>query len=146
MNQQTHWDKIAARYEGEIFDVFRSDRKKLLAKYFAKHSNESHKAIDFGCGIGKAFRFLAPSFSQVLAVDISEECLSIAKSNPYTNISFKQADLAKPHVRLVASEFIFCCNVIMLPETEKNSVMIANIARNLTEEGSGLVVVPSLES
>jgi hypothetical protein len=30
MNEETHWDGIAENYSKEIFDVFKSDRNKLL--------------------------------------------------------------------------------------------------------------------
>ena len=54
MNQEKHWNGIATRYEDEIFDVFRSDKNKILELYFKKHANPVHEAIDFGCGVGKA--------------------------------------------------------------------------------------------
>ena len=92
MNEELHWNSLAASYEDEIFDVFRSDRNKRLPEYFRKHGNLSHCALDFGCGVGKAFPYLAPAFEQVVAVDISDDCLSIARTRPYKNISFHQAD------------------------------------------------------
>lgn len=146
MNEEEHWNKIAADYNQEIFDVFRSDRKKKLPRYFRKHANRNHSAIDFGCGTGKAFPYIAPLFKKLLAVDISEECLVTARQRPYTNISFKQLDLSKPRPGLPKSDFIFCCNVIMLPEIERNEVMIRNIQRSLRPGGTALLVLPSLDS
>ena len=103
MNEESHWDKIAADYNKEIFDVFKSDRKKILPRYFRKHANRNHSAIDFGCGTGKAFPYLSPFFKKLLAVDISSECLAIAKQRPYSNITFKTVGFIKTEARFAES-------------------------------------------
>jgi SAM-dependent methyltransferase len=146
MNQEKHWNEIAAHYEDEIFDVFQSDKNKVLHRYFRKHANHTHKAIDFGCGVGKAFPYLSPSFKHVQAIDISADCLSIAKQNSYSNISYKRLDLSRKNLRLPTADFVFCCNVIMLPEIEKNEVMYKNIQRSLKKDGHAVIVIPSMES
>lgn len=146
MNEESHWNKIAARYEDEIFDVFKSDKKRRLPIYFQKYANRSHSVIDFGCGIGKAFPYLAPYFKEVLAIDISSACLAQAKTNPFSNITFKRADLTRRSLRLPQADFAFCCNVIMLPEIGKNEMMIRNIQKSLRVNGGAVIVVPSVES
>jgi len=146
MNEKSHWDSIASNYNDEIFDVFKSDRRKILPRYFKKHGDKKHHAIDFGCGTGKAFPYLAPLFKDVLALDISSECLQIAKKKPHTNIRFRRMDLARRNLRLPAANFIFCCNVVMLPEVAKNEIMFRNIQQSLTADGTALMVVPSLDS
>ncbi len=146
MDQQAHWDKIGNKYDGEIFDVFHSDKNKVLPRYFKRHANATHHAIDFGCGMGKAFPYLAPAFKSVLAIDISAELLKIARQTVYTNIAFKRADLTSPRVNFPVSDFVFCCNVIMLPEPQRNVAMIRNVHKALRTNGSALIVVPSMES
>lgn len=146
MDQEKHWNTIAPSYEEEIFDVFKSDKNKILPHYFNRHANKAHKAIDFGCGVGKAFPYLAPLFKEILAVDISEECLTAAKSKPYTNIVFERIDLSEPGLKISPAEFAFCCNVIMLPEVERNKTMLSNISRSLKPKGNSVIIIPSLES
>lgn len=146
MDQQKHWNTIAPTYEDEIFDVFKSDKRKILSRYFKKHANKTHHAIDFGCGVGKAFPYLAPAFKQVLALDISEECLANARQRPYKNIVFKHADLSNPRLKVGPAEFAFCCNVIMLPEVDKNIIMFRNIWKSLKKGGAAVIILPSLES
>ncbi len=146
LDQQSHWDKIGSRYDAEIFDVFKSDRTKKLGAYFKRHANRSFHAIDFGCGMGKAFSYLSPSFSKVLAIDISDELLNIARKSPYKNIVYKRADLTSRNLVFPPAEFVFCCNVMMFTEIDKNKAMIQNINKALRVNGSGLVIVPSLES
>jgi SAM-dependent methyltransferase len=124
--------------------VFRSDRLQLLPKTLKKYANPSHTAIDFGCGVGRAFEFLSPSFLSVLALDISDNLLDIARKTDFRNISFKRHDLTRP--LKAAADFGFCCNVIMLPEVGKNRVMLRNIRRSIRSGGHVVIVLPSLES
>ena len=146
MNQESHWDDVGKKYDGEIFDVFKSDKEKRLLYYFKKHSNTSHQALDFGCGVGKAFPYLAPAFAKVLAIDISSGLLDTARQAPYKNITYKRADLTNRRLIFPPTDFLFCCNVIMLPEIEKNADMIRNVYKALRNGGIGLSIVPSLES
>ncbi len=146
MNQEVHWDKIGTKYNEEIFDVFKSDKNKRLPRYFKKYSNPDHTAIDFGCGTGKSFSYLSPLFRKVLAIDISSELLSIAKTSPYKNIQFKKLDLVKPASRIEKADFTFCCNVVMLPEAEKSMAMLKTIRKSLKPNGTAVFVLPSLDS
>jgi len=146
MNEEAHWDRIGAGYDDEIFDVFRSDRNKVLRKYFEKHGNKDHQAIDFGCGTGKAFPYLSPAFRHVTGYDISAELLKVAKTRPYNNINLKQADLTRKNIRFEPADFLFCCNVIMLPVIAMNKAMFSNVNKALKKGGSAIIVVPSMES
>src|SRR5258708_16131764 len=130
MNEKIHWNRIAPTYNAEIFDVFESDTKKILSRYFKKHGNKNHDAIDFGCGNGKAFTYLSPRFKTVLGLDISQKLLDQAKLLPYKNIKLEQADLTK-QLRYPKANFIFCCNVAILPEVDTNIPIIKKIQNSL---------------
>jgi SAM-dependent methyltransferase len=144
MNERKHWNKIGSNYQDEIFDVFASDRKKLLPKLISKYADKNHAAIDFGCGIGRAFKYIAPKFKSVLALDISDSLLDIARNSPYPNITYKQHDLTKS-LRAKA-DFGFCVNVVMLPEPDQNRQMLKNIRNTLRPGGNLVIVLPSLDS
>lgn len=146
MNEEVHWNKIAPSYNDEIFDVFKSDKFQQLPKYFKKHGNTSHAAIDFGCGNGKSFQYLSPIFKSILAIDISQELLNQAKKRGFSNIDFKRADLTRKNLNLPEVDFVFCCNVAMLPEIDKTHAMIRNISKCLRKGGNALLVLPSLDS
>jgi SAM-dependent methyltransferase len=146
MNEEKHWDAIGESYDDQIFDVFRSNKEGKLQKYLKKHANKKHRATDFGCGTGKAFQYLAPSFQDVVAVDISERLIDIAKASNHANITYKQMDLTEKDLDLPPTDFAFCCNVAILPEQEGNQSILKNIERTLKSRGAALVVVPSLES
>ena len=146
MNEELHWNRIAHSYDNEIFDVFKSDKNKILPEYFRKYANSDHSAIDLGCGIGKAFPYLSPAFRKVYAVDISDKCLNIAANDQYPNIHFQKVDLTDPDIKLPSADFGFCCNVLLLPQLEKNLRIIHNAYKVLRKNGSALFVVPSLDS
>jgi SAM-dependent methyltransferase len=146
MNEELHWNRIAHSYDDEIFDVFRSDKKKKLPVYFDKYANKDHVAIDLGCGIGKAFPYLSPAFKKVLAVDISDKCLDIAANDQYPNIEFRKADLTDPELKLPTADFGFCCNVLLLPDLDKNIAMLHNAHRALKKNAAAVFVIPSLDS
>jgi len=146
MDEKKHWERIAPSYNDEIFDVYASDRKKKLPRYFKKHGGKNKTAIDFGCGNGKSFPFLAPIFKHVLGLDISRGLIKQAKQRGYENVSLKQADLTKEKLILSKVDFAFCCNVIMFPDLDKNYTMLANINRALHPGGTALIVLPSLDS
>lgn len=146
MNEEKHWDTIGREYDNQIFDVFTSDRKIILPKFFKKHARKTGTAIDFGCGTGKSFPYIAPLFKQVVGVDISNELLSQAAKRPYKNVLLKQMDLTKSRLSLPKADFAFCCNVAMLPEIEKTHTIIRNIQRALKPGGTALFVLPALDS
>jgi len=146
MNEQEHWNRIAPSYNDEIFDVFQSDRKKKLPKYFKKHAGKNKSAIDFGCGNGKSFPYMIPLFKHVLGLDISKELLTQASQRRHKNVELRQRDLTKKNLRLPTIDFAFCCNVIMFPVIEKNKIMLRNIFRALKPGGTALIVLPSLDS
>ncbi len=146
MDEKSHWNRIAPSYNDEIFDVFQSDRKKKLPRYFKKHAGQNKAAIDFGCGNGKSFPYIAPLFKQVLGLDISKGLLQQAAHRGYTNVVLKQKDLTRKNLRLTQADFAFCCNVIMFPAIEKNRIMLRNINHALKPGGTALIVLPSLDS
>lgn len=144
MEERKHWNRIGSNYQEEIFDVFRSDRSKLIPKIIQKYANASHTAIDFGCGTGRAFEYLSPAFRSVFAIDISDNLLAIARQQSFNNITFKQHDLTKP--LKAKADFGFCCNVVMLPEPDLNKLMLTNIHHSINSGGHVAIVMPSLES
>ncbi|MEQ9591465.1 MAG: class I SAM-dependent methyltransferase [Cyclobacteriaceae bacterium] len=146
MNEEKHWDKIAEKYEEEVLNAFQSDKEKKLAQYFKKHGNRKHTAIDFGCGIGNGFHYLSPIFKNVLAIDISQNCIDIAKEKPFANIDFMQADLTDKKFKTTPADFVLCSNVAIFAELEMNYAILRNVRKALKKKGNALFVIPSQES
>ena len=145
-----YWNRVALSYNNEIFDVYKSNKLQKLQRYLKKHANKNGLAIDFGCGIGKAFTILSPSFKQVIGIDISKNCIKTATevvaAYKYKNIQLKTLDLANKRLKLPLCDFAVCVNVAILPDIEKNKAILRNIEKHLKKNGTGVLVVPSLES
>ncbi len=146
MDQQVHWDNISTSYDDEVFDVFKSDKNGILSSYFNKYADPDARATDFGCGTGKAFEYLSPAFRNVLALDISGECLNIARSRGFKNITYKRVDLTKPPDGLPRSQFGLCCNVAILPDLKSNRAILKTVHKGLAKGASAIFVIPSFES
>ncbi|MDZ7650231.1 MAG: class I SAM-dependent methyltransferase [Cytophagales bacterium] len=145
MNEKKHWERIAQAIMMK-FLMYMPATKRKASRYFKKHGSKNNTAIDFGCGNGKSFPYLAPIFKHVLGLDISKGLLKQAKQRGYSNVALKKADLTKKRLTLTQVDFAFCCNVIMFPDLEKNYTMLANINKALKPGGAALVVLPSLDS
>lgn len=146
MNDALHWNSIADNYDREIFNVFKSDKKRKLKKYVMKYANKKNTAIDFGCGVGKALPLLSPLFKEIIGIDVSKKCIAIAKSSPYKNVSFKEADLAAKKINVPTVDFAFCCNVAMSDDINRNHRIINNVLSALNKGGVAVFVLPSMES
>ena len=146
MNDALHWNKVAQNYDEKIFNVFKNDKKNKLKQYIRKYGDKENTAIDFGCGVGKALPLLAPFFKEIIGVDVSKKCIAIAKSAPYKNVSFKEADLAAKKINLPSVDFAFCCNVAMSDNVKRNLQIINNVMSTLNKGGVALFVLPSMES
>lgn len=146
MNDALHWNNIANEYDKKIFNVFKNDKKKKLKKYVEKYADKNNVAIDFGCGVGKALPMLSPLFKGIIAVDVSQKCIDIAKTSGHKNVIFKQADLAGEKIKVPSVDFAFCCNVAMSDDIRRNYRIINNVLSSLNKNGVALFVLPSLES
>jgi SAM-dependent methyltransferase len=146
MNDAQHWNSIAETYDDQIFNVFKNDKKKKLKKHVSKFANGKNTAIDFGCGTGKALPLLAPFFKEIIGIDVSAKCIAVAKTAPYKNVTFKEADLAADKISLPTVDFAFCCNVAMSDNVKRNYRILKNVLNSLNKGGVALIVLPSLES
>lgn len=145
MNEKKHWEQLAPEYNNEIFDVYASDKFKKLPRYIRKHAALTKTAIDFGCGNGKSFPYLAPVFKRVLGVDISKGLLKQAAARNFKNVTLQAHDVTRK-LHAPKADFAFCCNVVMFPDLNKNTKAFQNIARALKPGGTALLVLPSLDS
>jgi SAM-dependent methyltransferase len=140
------WNKVAVEYDKKVFNVFKNDKKNKLKRYIRKYGNKENAAIDFGCGVGKALPLLAPFFREIIGLDVSKNCIAIAKKSPYKNVRFKEVDLAAKQVKVPSVDFAFCCNVAMSDDVQRNLNIIKNVLSSLNKNGVALFVLPSMES
>ena len=74
-----YWETIAPKYETEIFDVLRNDVSGSIVAAIEEMASPDKTVMDIGCAVGKWIPVLAPRFKHVIAADISEKNLQIAK-------------------------------------------------------------------
>jgi SAM-dependent methyltransferase len=143
-----YWDKIAPGYNEEIFDVLYNDKKNIIRTAIQKLASPSSTVIDIGCAVGKWLPVLSPVFKKVLAIDISERNLAIAKENypQLKNIEYQQVDMSKENIQLPKSDVAVCINAILTDSLKKRNIFFSNLSACLKKKGWLILVVPSLES
>jgi ubiquinone/menaquinone biosynthesis C-methylase UbiE len=143
-----YWDDKAEVYEDEIFNVWRRDRNGLLAAFFKEGKLKNKTVLDCGCGIGHGISVLSKCCKFVHAVDISKECLAVAKKRYglLPNVEFSYADLSCPQFKLPITDLAVAVNSVITPSIQTRLKMLKTIHRHLTDKGLLVLVVPSLES
>ncbi|MFM8807277.1 MAG: class I SAM-dependent methyltransferase [Sphingomonadales bacterium] len=146
--KRSYWEDMAARYNEEIFDVRRQDKKALITRAIKKYADPSFRILDIGCAIGKWFPVLSPLCKEVIALDISAANLKMAKASyaQLTNITYLQKDMSKPAIKLPACELGICINALLTPVAKDRRVFFKNLSRCIVQKGKLIVTVPSLES
>ena len=143
-----YWNRLADRYEDEIFSVLAHDRAALVAAAVRRCGRPDQTATDVGCGIGHFLPLLAANFRHVLAVDLSPRNVARARRRHagLANVDFRAADLAAPRARLPAADFALCVNVVISPDLAVRRRILDVVARHLRPGGHLVLVVPALES
>lgn len=145
---RNYWEKIAPDYNDEIFDVLQQDKKSIIRAAISRWAVSSGKVIDIGCAIGKWLPVLSPLFTKVVAVDISQKNLSIAKGiyKGLPNIDYRRVDMSAAPTGFSGFDMAICINAILTDSMKKRTRFFQNIARCLKKGGRLVLVVPSMES
>lgn len=143
-----YWEKIAPGYSDEIFDVLKNDKKTLITSVINKLASPAKTVIDIGCAIGKWLPVLSPIYKKVLAVDISEKNLSIAKKlyPDLENIQYLRVDMSALNIKLPKANAGICINAVLTDSIQKRNIFFKNISSCIKKGGHLVLVVPSLES
>jgi len=152
--EKNYWEKIAANYETEIFDVLKNDKSGKIVKAILSFAGPKKSVIDIGCAVGKWMPVLAPVFGKVHAIDISNNNLKIAakKYPQYTNITYERVDMSatslKPATNLKVKKYdsAICINAILTSSLKKRDLFFKHMASFIKKDGDLVLVVPSLES
>ena len=113
---QEFWDKIAPRYARSPIRDEKSYQKKLTVtqEYF----RPDWSVLEFGCGTGSTAIVHAPHVKHILATDISEKMLDIAKGKAkdagIENISFQQGSLDSLALEAESFDAVLGLNILHL--------------------------------
>jgi ubiquinone/menaquinone biosynthesis C-methylase UbiE len=146
--KRSYWENMATRYNEEIFDVRRQDKKALITKAIKKYADPTHRILDIGCAIGKWLPVLSPLCKEVVALDISSANLQIARSTHarLTNITYLQKDMSRPAIQLPVGDMGICINALLTPIAKDRQIFFKNLSRCIARKGKLIVTVPSMES
>ncbi|MBL7740365.1 MAG: class I SAM-dependent methyltransferase [Chitinophagaceae bacterium] len=143
-----YWEKIAPDYHEEIFDVLRNDKKRVIRSAIDRVASPTKTVIDAGCAIGKWLPVLSPAFKKVIAADISEKNLVIARKKylHLVNVEYLRADMSGSRLQLPAADVVVCINAVLTDSLKKRNMFFHNLSLCLKKGGHLILVVPSLES
>ena len=145
---RNYWEKIAPSYNDEIFDVLQNDKKALIRSAIKKYASKKKTVIDIGCAIGKWLPVLSPAFKKVVAVDISEKNLAIARKlfPQYKNVQYLRADMSGRKTKVPACDFGICINAILTASLKDRTIFFQSLTACIKKGGHLIITIPSLES
>ncbi len=147
MNER-YWDQVAPTYLQQVHDSLACDREGVLARRLDEFASLKHGAVDFGCGIGRYLRALAPRFKVVHALDHSQRCINRARREheDLRNIIYRKADLSRPLEQWKRQRFGVCMNVLIAPSHDLRAAMLRTMHDALLPGAHLLMLMPALES
>jgi ABC-2 type transport system ATP-binding protein len=115
---ERYWSRFALSYNQDGEYVVGRAILNLIADQLAAEASWG-KTIEFGCGTGYFTQAVAPKATHVLATDLSDEMLAVARKElrPFPNVTVQKADC-------IASGF---------PDAQFDSVLVANLLHVLAE-------------
>jgi len=146
--KERDWDRIAATFEEDVFNVPANDRLGLIAAFVRGHAGKDRAAADMGCGIGRTLPLLADHFGTVHALDFSSACLAVAERDNIvrSNIRYHHLDLATAEAPFGPVGLVLCINAWLMHEPGLRDAMVRNTLACVKPGGHLLLVTPALES
>ena len=143
---QKYWDKMAARWDNEIFNTLYQDKSKVIATELERSSVGARTVADFGCGIGIYFPLLSRLFEKVVGFERSRACVQIAKRRYRANTKVSVHQVAAAAGRKGQFDVVLCVNVAIHPSARSRTSVMRAVRALLAPGGTLILVVPSLES
>ena len=91
--QEKNWGKLAENFDENTICVVGKEINKEISEKLSKEKNLG-KVVEFGCGTGYFTKILAKNAEHIIATDISDSMLEMAKNQlkDYRNITLKKID------------------------------------------------------
>ena len=118
LKSEEYWSKFAGNYDdGVDFIVGNAIQQRIIKRLFEEHN--LGEVIEFGCGTGYFTRVIAKSAKYVIATDLSDEMIEVAKLNLHKiqNITIQKSD----------------CENVSFPSGKFDPVFMANVIHYIKE-------------
>lgn len=121
--KERYWSKYAAMYDDYTEYVMGKSLRLLLIKKLSGE-RDLREVVEFGCGTGYYTKAIAPNALRVLATDLSDEMLDMARANlkEFPNVTVEKAD----------------CEGAAYPPERFDTVIMANILHIIEDPGKAL--------
>jgi SAM-dependent methyltransferase len=143
-----YWDRQAGEWDQAIFNSLREDVDGVVRRAIRAAARRHSTVLDFGCGVGGYLPFLSATFENVHAVDWSPQCVELAvhRAGRLPNVTVERST-PSALARLERSVgCVVAANVVIHPAARVRRTLWRSIRRVLKRGGTGIFVVPSLES
>ena len=145
--QKKYWNDVAKKYFENIMSPFQEGVKNPFFEYIAKFEGKNKSVIDIGTGIGNAIPHLADRFAHVIAIDISEKMIEVAKNNhKFNNVSFFVRDARNLEEFHDKFDIAVAVNSIIIPSLKDLEKVIEEVYKVLKMGGKLIAIFPSMEA
>ena len=135
-NDAVFWSKVAASYDSIIDRQLGRRTRSLLRERLAREGRLG-RAVEFGCGTGFFTPVLAAKAERLLATDVSEGMLQVAKEQvPAPNVTFQVEDCQGTSLPPASVDTAFMCLVIQFTDPR---VTLAEMHRILAPGGTLII-------
>lgn len=143
-----YWDRMARRWDDEIFNSLRHDRFGVIRQEIERSSRGARAVADFGCGTGIYLPLLGRLFTDVQGFERSRACVAVARARVRSKASIlvRHAAAAASAKRRGHFDVVLCVNVAVHPTVRGRASVLRAVRALLAPGGRLLLVVPSLES
>lgn len=113
-NSKKFWNILAKSYDKKVSRY--EDAYKKMIELSKRYINPNHIVLDYACGTGITTIELSKNVKKIVAIDIAEEMIKIAKqksiSKTINNIDFKVADLSNLKDSEMKFDVILAFNIL----------------------------------
>jgi ABC-2 type transport system ATP-binding protein len=137
--KENYWSKFSNTFDNDQRYIVGEAIQKTVIDKLSRERNLG-ELIEFGCGAGFYTKVIAPNASHVIATDLSDEMLAVAKIQlkDFHNVVVEKADCEKPSFPDGKFDRVFMANLIHL--IQNPSIALKETRRILKDGGLILVV------
>jgi ubiquinone/menaquinone biosynthesis C-methylase UbiE len=133
-------DRVGSWTPEEFYEVGRSDWEDFERHWRHAWPELSGTCLEIGCGAGRITQALAKSFERVIAIDVSEEMIALARVASPDNVEFQLVDATTVPLRDGSVDAVFTCHVLQhLESLEYVDRYLAEAHRVLRPGGAAMI-------